>query len=159
MGSGLRRTRRGGPPGPGARGRGPPAAGPRGTRRSNRERTSRGISEEFARVLREKPLISFEEKPQVRKSIEKQGDAVDAAAESESRIRLRVDSRPGENARMDAAGPHDLDPAGALALAAARALAEDAAHVDVRAGLDEGEKRGDKACPGLRTEELRQEGF
>ena len=98
------------------------------------------LHHDLPRELREEALVALEEQAQVRETVEQQRDAVEPEAEREPRVLLRIDARRPQDERMHHAGAHDLDPAGLLALAAARALAEDAAHRDVHARLDERER-------------------
>ena len=109
------------------------------------------------RELAQEALVALEEEAQVREAVLQQRHAVDPEAEREARVLLGIDRDALQDARVHHARAHDLDPARALALSAARSLAEDAAHRDVHAGLDEREERRDEPRPRALAEELLEE--
>src|SRR4029450_5677523 len=102
-------------------------------------------------------LVALEEEAQVRKAVLQERHAVDPEAEREPRVVLGVDRDPLQHAGMHHARTHDLDPARAFALPAARSLAEDARHRDVHAGLDERKERRNEPRARALAEELLEE--
>src|SRR5262249_33521332 len=109
------------------------------------------------RELPQEALVPLEEQAQVGEAVVQERDAVDAEAEGEARELLGIERDALEHPRMHHPRAHDLDPTRALALRAARALAEDAAHRDVDPGLDEREERRDEPRVRPLAEELLEE--
>ena len=100
--------------------------------------------------LREEPRVVFEHQADVGDAVAEHRDALDADAEGEAGVRSGSMPQCLEDDGVDHPAAENLDPAGVLADAAARAravglLAEDAADVDLGAGLDEGEVARAKA--------------
>lgn len=94
--------------------------------------------------LREETGVVLEEQTDVGDAVAEHRHPLDAQTKSEPRVALRVDAAVPEDLGVNHAAAEDLDPAGVLADPATRADTcvadtEDAAHVDLRAGLDEGE--------------------
>jgi ABC-type multidrug transport system fused ATPase/permease subunit len=94
--------------------------------------------------LREETGVVLEEQTDVGDAVAEHRHSLDAHAKGEARVALRVDAAVPEDLGVNHPAAEDLDPAGVLADPATRARTcvadtEDAAHVDLRAGLDEGE--------------------
>src|SRR5262249_54862503 len=106
--------------------------------------------------LREEAGIVLEEHADVRHAVAHHRDALDAHSEGEAGPLLRIDAARLEDDGVDHSAAKDLDPTGVLADVASctRSVllpAEGAPHVDLGAGLDEGEIARAKAHGGTRT--------
>src|SRR5262252_6486754 len=108
-----------------------------------------------SRELPQEADIVLVEQFHVGDAVAEHGHALDAEAEGEASVLLAVVAHVGEDARVDHAAAAQLDPAGALAQAAASGLsaAEGALHVHLGAGLDEREVRRAEADAQAGAEE------
>src|SRR5262245_5051147 len=89
--------------------------------------------------LRQEPVVVLVKQPDVVDAVLEHGDALDAEPEREPGVALGVVADVLEDRRVDHPGAPDLDPAAALAGAAAAAPAQRAGDVVLGAGLHEGE--------------------
>src|SRR6185503_13375935 len=83
-------------------------------------------------------------------------DPREAHAEGEAGVALGVDAAVLQHHRVDHAAAAGLDPAALLADLAALAAADQAAHVELEAGLDEREVAGPQAHLDVAPEEVPQ---
>ena len=108
--------------------------------------------------LLEELQVVLEHQADVVDAVLQHGDTLDADAESEAGVLVRVDVAVLEDFAVDDAAAQHLDPAGVLAQRAALAVALKAAHVHLHAGLGEREVGGTQAGAGVGTEHLLHEG-
>src|SRR5208337_1074067 len=106
------------------------------------------MKEGFSRELLQKPYVALEEQLNLFHLVLQDGDAIHAHAEGKAADLAGVVAvllHKIEDVRVHHAAAEQLDPATVLALAAALAAAENAAHLHVGAGLGEGKERRVKA--------------
>src|SRR5215470_16631695 len=90
-----------------------------------------------SRELPQEPQIVLEEHANVVDPVLEHGDALDSHPEGPAGHRLGIVSPVLQHGRMYHAGPQDFEPARLLADAAARPVAQEAAHVDLGRRLGE----------------------
>src|SRR5438477_10581850 len=101
--------------------------------------------------LLQKSHIVLEQQADVVQLINSRAGAIDSETESESGELFGIDVRRAQNVRMHHARSAQLDPAGPLTDATARAAAIKATVVDFRARLSEWKIRRPKARFGFRS--------
>ena len=111
----------------------------------------------FVELLEELQVV-LKHQADVVDAVLQHGDALDADAEGETGVLVRVDVAVLEDFAVDDAAAQHLDPAGVLAQGAALAAALKAADIDLHAGLGEGEVRGTQAGAGVLAEQLLHKG-
>ena len=109
--------------------------------------------------LLEELQVVLEHQTDVVDAVLQHGDTLDADAESEAGVLVRVDIAVLQHLAVDNAAAQHLDPAGVLAQRAALAVALKAAHVHLHAGLGEREVGGTQAGAGVSAEQLLHEGI
>ena len=95
----------------------------------------------FVELLEELQVV-LKHQADVVDAVLQHGDALDANAEGEAGILIRVNVAVLQHLAVDDAAAQHLDPAGVLAQGAALAVALEAAHVHLDARLSEGEVGG-----------------
>src|SRR5699024_3273744 len=110
----------------------PPPSRP-GRRRSAHAATRSGPASDLHPECAREAHVSLDDVVHVGDAVAQHERALDAEAEGESGVPVRVDAGGGEHPAVDHAGAAELDPPGAAAGAAARvlALADPAAAVDL----------------------------
>ena len=89
--------------------------------------------------------VVLEHQADVVDAVFQHGDALDAYAEGETRILIRVNVAVLQHLAVDNTAAQNFDPAGVLAQGAALAAALKAADIDLHTGLGEGDVRGTQA--------------
>ena len=99
------------------------------------------------------------EQAHVRNAPGEHGRTLDAHAEREARVALRVDAAVAQHVGVDHAAAQQLEPSAVLADAAAGAVADDAGELELERRLGEGEVVGAPLQRRVRTEERSREEF